>query len=237
MNENIQENTAINFLDNARSFINDTRNKIDNVMTKAKENGLTLPKVRQIDSAGEAISGIGKIIGSGKMIGNKIWGGILGKVGNEVGNIEKEIKKVNEEINGNNIEQSTEENGNNIEQSIEDKTTNNETPSIRELWEREDEIRKETQTREDNAYQRAVEDMRKAGINPNLVGVNPASSGGGIIQATGQNLISTEMSGIINEAIAEINNTVKADEGQKNRITDIIRSLAQLIIMVKLAKK
>ncbi len=237
MNKDLQENTAINFLDKANSFIKDTRSKIDNVMTKAKENGLTLPKVKQINSAGEAISGIGKIIGSGNRLIPKIWGGIFNKAGEEVGKVEKEIKKVNEEINGNNIEISTEEKGNNIEQSTENETTNNEAPNIKELWEREDKIRKETQAREDTAYQRAVEDMRKAGINPNLVGVNPAASGGGIIQASGQNLITTEMSGIINEAIAEINNTVKADEGQKNRITDIIRSLAQMIIMVKLAKR
>ena len=55
-------------------------------------------------------------------------------------------------------------------------------------WEREDAIRAETQAREDSAYQRAVADMRKAGINPNLMNVQPASSGGGITQASGQNL-------------------------------------------------
>ena len=237
MNENIQENTAINFLNNASSFVKDTKNKIDNVMKKAKENGLKLPKVKQIDSAGEAIRGIGKIIGSGNRLIPNIWGGILNKAGEKVGKVEEEIKKINKEINGNNIDQKTDENGLNSEQSTENKTTDNETPSIEELWKREDEIRKETQEREDTAYQRAIEDMRKAGINPNLVGVNPAQSGGGIIQASGQNLITTEMTGLINEAITEINNTVKADEGQKNRITDIIRSLAQMIIMIKLAKK
>ena len=107
------------------------------------------------------------------------------------------------------------------------------TPSIQELWEREDAIRKETQEREDTAYQRAVEDMRKAGINPNLVGINPASSGGGIIAATGQSLMSTEMSGAIQEAIAKINNTVKANENQKDRISDIIRTLAMYFILKK----
>lgn len=111
------------------------------------------------------------------------------------------------------------------------------TPTIEELWEREDKIRKETQEREDTAYQRAVEDMRKAGINPNLVGINPANSGGGITQATGQQSITTEMSGIIQQAIAEINNTVKADENQKDRINDIIKSFAQVIAMKILLKK
>lgn len=127
-----------------------------------------------------------------------------------------------EEATGNT--QETEETGN---------TQIKDTPNIKELWEREDAIRKETQEREDTAYQRAVEDMRKAGINPNLVGINPANSGGGIISATGQNLISTEMSGIVSQAIAEINNTVKADENQKDRISDIIKTLAMYFILKK----
>lgn len=118
----------------------------------------------------------------------------------------------------------TEETGNTQENNI---------PSLEEIWEREDTIRKETQKREDTAYQRAIEDMRKAGINPNLVGVNPANSGGGIISETGQNLISTEMSGKVNQAIAEINNTIKADENQKDRISDIIKTLAMYFILKK----
>ena len=39
------------------------------------------------------------------------------------------------------------------------------------------------------------------------------------------------------EAIAEINNTVKADENQKDRINDIIKSFAQVIAMKILLKK
>lgn len=134
----------------------------------------------------------------------------------------------------NNITEDKETNGNtqNIENTQDTEITQN-TPSIQELWAREDDIRKETQEREDTAYQRAVEDMRKAGINPNLVGVSPAGSGGGITQATGQGLVSTEMSGIIQEAIANINNTVKADENQKDRIADIIRTLAMYFILKK----
>lgn len=125
----------------------------------------------------------------------------------------------------------TEATGNTQKTEATGNTQETETPSIKELWEREDAIRKETQEREDTAYQRAVEDMRKAGVNPNLVGVNPASSGSGIISATGQNLISTEMSGIVSQAIAEINNTVKANENQKDRITDIIRTLAMAMLL------
>lgn len=133
-----------------------------------------------------------------------------------------------------NITEINETNGNtqNIEDT-QDTTATQNTPSIEKLWEREDAIRKETQEREDTAYQRAIEDMRKAGINPNLVGISPAGSGGGIISATGQNLISTEMSGAIQEAIAQINNTVKADENQKDRISNIIKTLAMYFILKK----
>ncbi len=123
--------------------------------------------------------------------------------------------------------------GNTQETETTGNTQETENPSIKELWEREDAIRKETQEREDTAYQRAVEDMRKAGINPNLIGVNPANSGGGIISATGQNIVSTEMSGAISKAIAEINNTVKADENQKDRISEIIKTLAMFMLLKK----
>ena len=50
----------------------------------------------------------------------------------------------------------------------------------KEQWKREDEIRKHQEEREDSAYQRAVNDMVKAGINPNLMNVTPAESGSGV---------------------------------------------------------
>lgn len=55
----------------------------------------------------------------------------------------------------------------------------------KEQWMREDAIRKEVQMREDNAWSRAVEDAIRSGINPNLVNIGPAESGGGITNATG----------------------------------------------------
>ena len=121
--------------------------------------------------------------------------------------------------------------------NLQEITEKEETPTIEEIWKREDNIRKETQEREDTAYQRAVEDMRKAGINPNLAGISPANSGGGITQASGMQSITTEMSGIVSQAIAEINNSVKVNENQKDRITDIISNLAQMILLKVLLKK
>lgn len=97
---------------------------------------------------------------------------------------------------------------------------------LKKYWEREDKIREETQKREDTAYQRAVNDMRKAGINPNLLGINPANSGGGITQSSRiEPTASAEISGLTSEIINAINNEIKIEENQKDRITDIIKTI------------
>lgn len=96
---------------------------------------------------------------------------------------------------------------------------------LQKIWDREDAIRKETQEREDTAYQRAVADMRLAGINPNLTGVQPAQSGGGITNATtNESSINTQLQIIAQKAIAEMEKDVKLSEGEKNRATSIIAS-------------
>lgn len=112
----------------------------------------------------------------------------------------------------------------------------------KELWEREDEIRKHVEEREDSAYQRAVADMKKAGINPELLGVNPASSGGGITSASrlDNSLLNTDLSGAYSELIAQLNNNVKVDENQKDRILSIVNNFVDLagrILMFKYLKK
>lgn len=108
---------------------------------------------------------------------------------------------------------------------------------LNKLWAREDKIRKETQEREDNAYVRAVRDMKNAGINPNLVGINPANSGGGMTSAS--NVLGTlpqaktaeiskyqaELNAEINKYIAELNNMVKQGTATEGNITSIITSL------------
>lgn len=82
-----------------------------------------------------------------------------------------------------------------------------------EQWAREDAIRKETQAREDNAWQRAVADMEKAGVNPNLVNAGPASSGGGITTASGldYSLASSALSAGASIQNALINATLQKD--------------------------
>ncbi len=112
----------------------------------------------------------------------------------------------------------------------------------KELWEREDEIRKHIEEREDSAYQRAVADMKKAGINPELLGVNPANSGGGIIQASRMDtsLLNTDLSGAYSELIAQLNNEVKIDENQKDRILSIVNNFVDVagkLLLFKFLKK
>lgn len=112
----------------------------------------------------------------------------------------------------------------------------------KELWEREDAIRKHIEEREDSAYQRAVADMKKAGINPELLGVHPASSGGGITSASrlDNSLLNTDLSGAYSELIAQLNNNVKIDENQKDRILSIVNNFVDLagrILMFKYFKK
>ena len=50
--------------------------------------------------------------------------------------------------------------------------------------------REHTEAREDSAYQRAVSDMRKAGLNPYTVGSNPAPSSA---SSVGSNVISNKL--------------------------------------------
>lgn len=103
----------------------------------------------------------------------------------------------------------------------------------KELWAREDAIRKETQEREDTAYQRAVEDARKAGINVNLMNLQPASSGGGITSGSGLNmdLYEGELKKYLTEWETMINNELKLETGEKDRLTNLVNQLISTIGM------
>lgn len=94
-------------------------------------------------------------------------------------------------------------------------------------WDREDQIRKETQEREDTAYQRSVADMIAAGINPNLMNVQPASSGGGITNATQGDATQlqtalTHTGDLIEQMIAQ---AFEGDQNAKDRFNNLLTSL------------
>ena len=128
----------------------------------------------------------------------------------------------------------------NVEQSIDNTDVLEMLKGLRnEQWAREDEIRKETQAREDTAFSRGIADMRRAGVNVNLVGAQPAESGGGITQATGidGSIYGAETNKFIALLEQEIDNAFKGDENSKDRFADLIGGLVQTIVAGLLLKK
>ena len=95
------------------------------------------------------------------------------------------------------------------------------------LWKREDEIRAHIEEREDTAYQRAVEDATKAGINPNLIGLNPAQSGGGINSAStiDYSMQKASFDRETQKIIQAIANEFEMNENQKDRLSDLFGRL------------
>lgn len=108
-----------------------------------------------------------------------------------------------------------------------------------EQWAREDAIRKETQEREDTAYQRAIADMKKAGINPNIFGVQPAESGGGITQASMPDMsaITNQMNIDLKELQQLIDQNFQGDENTKDRLLQTFTSILSMIGMIVAFKK
>ena len=96
-----------------------------------------------------------------------------------------------------------------------------------EQWAREDEIRAHVEEREDNAWQRSIKDMIKAGINPNLVNATPAASGGGISQSTGidYTIYEKEFDQNLDLIMQEIEQNFEGSQAEKDRIKDLIKSL------------
>lgn len=90
--------------------------------------------------------------------------------------------------------------------------------------------------------------MKKAGINPNLMNVQPAASGGGIMTAsqmdsTQASQYSEEMNRLLEEWKTELNNSTSIDENTKNRWAEFGERLLQgamniagLVIMSKMRK-
>ena len=99
-------------------------------------------------------------------------------------------------------------------------------------WEREDEKQRHLEEREDSAYQRAVADMRKAGINPNLMNVTPSESGM-VTSSTGMDFsaVTTQMSNEMKELLDSIDKNFSGNENEKDRIKEFITSLGQIAVM------
>lgn len=114
----------------------------------------------------------------------------------------------------------------------------------------QDKIRKETWEREDNAYQRAVEDMKKAGINPNLFGsFAPSASGGGLVTDTGANwdplseankqqlsYFEKEMDKLMQEYQIAMDQAFQGDQNAKDRAIEIFKGLMQFAGLATLKK-
>lgn len=106
-------------------------------------------------------------------------------------------------------------------------------------WAREDALRKETQEREDNAWQRAVKDMQAAGINPNLVNASAAASGGGITSATGLNMsqYETQANRLLEEWKTMVEQDFEKNENRKDRYNNIMKGLLNIATLGIFAKK
>ena len=115
-------------------------------------------------------------------------------------------------------------------------------PSSGDNWqkyvEQVEEWRQQDFEREDNKFQRQVKDMRAAGINPNLaLGALGGSTASGTSITAPPN---TELEAELNEKLAlmeqYIDQEFKADENQKDRLTDLIGGIVKIFLAKKLFK-
>lgn len=162
---------------------------------------------------------------------------------------EKSMQTVNTPLYTPNGQQNYDENTGLSVPSIKDETNNNVETEVplsstedwikliqdaqKAQWERDDAKQAHIEEREDSAYQRAVADMRKAGINPNLMNVTPAESGGGFTASQGMDFspVTTQMNNEIKEVLDEIEKSFQGGQNEKDRIKDMITSLGQMAIM------
>ena len=111
------------------------------------------------------------------------------------------------------------------EEKAKDKATEEAIKQRNEEWEREDNIRKETQEREDTTVQRYIEDAKKAGVNIAAMGVGQAPSGGGITSATGSmdyTKWETKYKADLELLMQTIDQNFQGSEAEKDRISELI---------------
>lgn len=95
-------------------------------------------------------------------------------------------------------------------------------------WEREDEKQAHIEEREDTAYSRKIEDLRRSGVNINALGdISAAPTGGGITNATGPDYTMEEakFNAEIEMLMQEIDLKFKGDQAEKDRIKEMIKSI------------
>ena len=149
------------------------------------------------------------------------------------------LNQENSQENGSQTPQISDQTSTNIESMLNGNSLQEYLTKMRnEQWAREDAIRKETQEREDTAIQRQVKDMWRAGVNPNLMNVTGAESGGGITNATGidYSVYQGEVEKIIAEFTNAYNNAFKDTENAEDRLVDLAQSVIQLFGLFSLAK-
>lgn len=78
----------------------------------------------------------------------------------------------------------------------------------------------------------------KSGINPNLVGAQPAESNGGITQATGidTSALTSQMNIDLEEMQQIIDNAFKGNENEKDRFVEVLGKIISYIGLLKLTK-
>ncbi len=112
---------------------------------------------------------------------------------------------------------------------------------LKEYWQREDQLRQESYTRDDTAYQRMIKDMWKAGINPNLVNISGTPNyigGSGYTNATKADYTPTALTlqrdlGLLEQAIQL---EFQGDENNKNRLMQLVNTLGTIASVLFLKK-
>ena len=89
-----------------------------------------------------------------------------------------------------------------------------------DFYKKQQDIQKQQFEREDSAYQRAVADATKAGINPNLTGIEPAQS-----TTTMDTAMNTGITSTIDTIMQQIQKEFESAENDKDRTVQLAGSI------------